>query len=230
MFRKKRFLCLILILSFVSLVSAGAMNGEEAFNKLMDGNKRFISGKPAIKDISSDKRKELLKGQSPSAVIVTCSDSRVSPELIFDQELGDVFIIRTAGNVLDSVALGSMEYAAEHLHTPLVVFMGHEKCGAVAAAVDAKGEPEGNIGEIVKKIMPAVNKAKERGGSKEEILNNAIKENVLLSQKYAIEKSPMLKHLIESGKLKTVSSIYHLGSGEVEILSKDSKTTEHKGH
>jgi carbonic anhydrase len=203
------------------------MNGEDAFNKLMDGNKRFISEKPAVKDISSDKRKELSKGQSPSAIIVTCSDSRVSPELIFDQGLGDVFIVRTAGNVLDSIALGSVEYAAEHLHAPLLVFMGHEKCGAVAAAVDAKGEPEGNIGEIVKKIMPAVKKAKEKGGSKEEIFNNVIKENVLLSQIYALEKSPVLKHLIASGKLTTVSSVYHLVSGEVEILS---KTTGHKGH
>jgi len=92
----------------------------------MEGNKRFVSGMCEQKDLSDTKRKELSKGQNPSAVVVTCSDSRVSPELLFNQGLGDVFVIRTAGNVVDKIALGSVEYAAEHLHAPLVLVLGHE--------------------------------------------------------------------------------------------------------
>jgi carbonic anhydrase len=96
--------------------------------------------------------------------------------------------------------------------------MGHEKCGAVSAALDAKGEPEGNIGAILKKIMPAVKKAKAKGGSKDDMLNNAIRENVALSYKDIRSKSPLLKHLIDKGELKVVAGVYHLASGEVESL------------
>ncbi len=190
--------------------------GEEAYTKLMDGNKRFVSGSLSPKDVGDIKRKELAKGQHPFAIVVTCSDSRVAPEIIFDQGLGDLFVIRVAGNVVDPVALGSIEYAAEHLHTPLLIILGHTHCGAVTAAVDSKGKPEGNIGAIVKKILPAVKKAK--GGSREEIISNAIKENVLLVEREIEKNSPVLKHLIEKGELKVVSAIYDISSGSVEVI------------
>ncbi len=223
----KRFFGVLVVLAFivsVSLVFAGAQKGEEAFSKLMDGNKRFVSGSLAQKDLGDSKRKELLKGQSPFAIVVTCSDSRLAPEIIFDQGLGDIFVIRVAGNVLDPIALGSIEYAAEHLHAPLLIILGHEQCGAVKAAMDAKGKPEGNIGAIVSKIIPAVKAAKTKGGTRDDILNNAIKENVLVQEKYLMSKSPILKHLIEKGELKVITAIYHLGSGEVEILGKGSSS------
>ncbi len=219
MFKKRFFVFPVLaILASISFVFASSQQGEDALSKLMDGNKRFVSGSLAQKDVGEGRRKELAGGQSPFAIVVTCSDSRVAPEIIFDEGLGDIFVVRVAGNVLDPISLGSIEYAAEHLHAPLLVLMGHEKCGAVSAALDAKGEPEGNIGAILKKIMPAVKKAKTKGGSKDDMLNNAIRENVALSYKDIRGKSPVLKHLIDKGELKVVAGVYHLASGEVEQL------------
>lgn len=209
---------IIIVLVSVVLVFASSQKGEEAYTKLMEGNKRFVSGNLMQKDLGDARRKELAKGQHPFAIVVTCSDSRVSPEIIFDQGLGELFVVRVAGNVVDSIALGSIEYAAEHLHAPLLIILGHTHCGAVTAAVDGKGKPEGNIGAIVKKIVPAVKKARAKGGSREEVIANAIKENVLLVEKEIEEKSPLLKHLIEKGELKVVSAVYDISSGTVEVI------------
>lgn len=212
-------LAIIIVLVSVVLVFASSQKGEEAYTKLMEGNKRFVSGNLMQKDLGDARRKELAKGQHPFAIVVTCSDSRVSPEIIFDQGLGELFVVRVAGNVVDSIALGSIEYAAEHLHAPLLIILGHTHCGAVTAAVDKKGKPEGNIGAIVKKIVPAVKKARAKGGSREEIIANAIKENVLLVGKEIEKKSPLLKHLIEKGELKVVSAVYDISSGTVEVIN-----------
>ncbi len=219
MFNRKA-LALLFVLSVIlaGFVFAETQSGDPAFGKLMDGNKRFVSGGLSQKDLGEARRKELAGGQHPSAIVVTCSDSRVAPEYIFDQGLGDIFVVRVAGNVLDPISLGSIEYAAEHLHSPLLVLMGHEKCGAVAAAMESKGKAEGNIGTILKKIMPAVKKASVKGASKEDILIRAIKENVAQSYKFIVRKSPVLKHMIHKGELKVVGAFYHLGSGEVEVL------------
>jgi carbonic anhydrase len=228
MLKKRYFIvsALALVLS-ISFVFASSQPGEDAFSKLMDGNKRFVSGSLAQKDVGAARRKELANGQNPFAIVATCSDSRVAPEIIFDEGLGDIFVVRVAGNVLDPIALGSIEYAAEHLHAPLLILMGHEKCGAVSAAMDAKGEPEGNIGAIVKKILPAVKKAKAKGGSKDDMLTNAIRENVVLSYKAVRDKSPVLKHLIDTGELKVVAGIYRLASGEVEQLPLEAAAAPH---
>lgn len=209
---------IIFVMVSVVLVFASSQKGEEAYTKLIEGNKRFVSGNLIQKDSGDAKRKDLAKGQHPFAIVVTCSDSRVSPEIIFDQGLGELFVVRVAGNVVDPVALGSIEYAAEHLHTPLLIILGHTHCGAVTAAVDVKGKPEGNIGAIVKKIVPAVKKAKAKGGSREDIIANAIKENVLLVEREIEKKSPLLKHLIEKGELKVISAVYDISSGTVEVM------------
>lgn len=195
---------------------------DQALSGLMDGNKRFVENKASQKGDCGAKRKELLAGQHPSAIIVACSDSRVPPEVIFDQFLGDLFVVRVAGNVIDPVTLGSIEYAAEHLHTPLLVIMGHDKCGAVSASLEATSAPEGNIGAIVAKILPAVEKAKTRGGSKESILNNAIRENVLLAHSVALKDSPVLRHLMAEGHLKVVDAVYRLETGAVEVIAQSS--------
>ena len=217
------FFCLLLtaycVLFAFSLSFAGAQKGDEALSKLLEGNKRFISGSPATKDTGNERRKELSKAQHPYAIIVTCSDSQVVPEIIFDQALGDVFVVRSAGNVLDPISVGSIEYAAEHLHAPLLILLGHDKCDAVSAALEAKEKTEDNIWTILRKILPAVKKATARGGTKEDILNNAIRENVLLQQKYLLRKSPAVKKLIASGDLKVVVGIYHIESGSIELLS-----------
>ncbi|HWR71808.1 MAG TPA: carbonic anhydrase [Nitrospirota bacterium] len=219
MFRKSTFVVLVAaVVLFVGLSFAFDRSGDEALGRLMDGNKRFISGALAQKGNCRAKRQDLVAGQHPAAIVVACSDSRVAPEVIFDQFLGDVFVIRVAGNVLDPVGLGSIEYAAEHLHAPLLVMMGHDKCGAVAATLDATGKPGGNIGAIVAKILPAVEKARTKGGTRDQVLDTAVRENVLDSHASLLKQSPALKHLVEKGGLKIVDAVYHLASGEVEIL------------
>lgn len=215
--RFKVILALFVILVFSGFVFAGS-TGDEALQKLMDGNKRFVESNLIKKDIGDTKRKELLKGQKPFAIVVTCSDSRVPPELLFDQGLGDIFVIRVAGNVVAPIELGSIEYGAEHLNAPLLFILGHSKCGAVTATVDAKGEPEGNIGAILKKIMPAAEKAKKKGGTKEEIVETAIKENVKDVYNDVMKKSSIVKHLVQEGKLKIVGGEYMLSTGKVEMI------------
>jgi carbonic anhydrase len=226
---KKRFFVLpvLAIVISISFVFASSQQDGDAFDKLMAGNKRFVTGSLSQKDVGEARRKELAGGQHPFAIVVTCSDSRVAPEIIFDEGLGDIFVVRVAGNVLDPISLGSIEYAAEHLHAPLLVLMGHEQCGAVSAALDAKGEPEGNIGAIINKIIPAVKKAKAKGGSRDDMLNNAIRENVVLAYKDVRGKSPVLKHMIDKGELRVVAGVYHIASGEVESLPLEAPAAQH---
>jgi carbonic anhydrase len=220
---------LVAVALCAGLVVAGMEQGTESLTKLMDGNKRFVSGTLAQKDIGAGRRSELAKGQKPFATVLTCSDSRVAPELLFDQGLGDVFVVRVAGNVVDPIALGSLEYAAEHLNSPLIIILGHSKCGAVAATLAAKGKPEGNIGAIVKKILPAAAVAKKKGGSNDEMLETAIKEN--MKNVYAdIMKSKEISHLVHAGKLKIVAGEYNIASGEIEMIELTKMEQGKKAH
>jgi len=217
----KRFrilVALFVIVVFSGLVFAVSEKGQEAMQKLMDGNKRFVSGTLAQKDLGAKKREELAKGQKPFATVLTCSDSRVPPELLFDQGLGDIFVVRVAGNVVDPIALGSIEYAAEHLGSPLVLILGHSKCGAVKATLESKGKPEGNIGAIVKKIIPAVDAAKKKGGTQDEILETAIKENVKNVYADVMKNSKIIPHLVEEGKLMIVAGEYDITTGKIEMI------------
>ncbi|MDD4238930.1 MAG: carbonic anhydrase [Desulfotomaculaceae bacterium] len=186
---------------------------EVSLQKLMAGNNRFTSGKLANKELGAGRREELLKGQSPFAVIVSCSDSRVQPELLFDQSLGDLFVVRTAGNVVDAIATGSVEYAVEHLHTPLIVVLGHDHCGAVKAAVDG-GAAEGSIGAIIDKIEPSLARAKAAGAAGSQLYEVATDENTMSTIR-DLQKSPVIQHLLASSHLALVGAKYHLGSGEV---------------
>lgn len=227
----KGFIGLFFSLAIAGLVYAGMEKGEDSLSRLLEGNKRFLSGELAKKDMGDNRRQELTKGQQPFATVLSCSDSRVAPELIFDQGLGDIFIVRVAGNVVEPTTLGSIEYGAEHLHTPLLVILGHESCGAVKATLEAKGRPEGNIGAILKKIMPAVNKAKKAGKEKEETLNMAIQENVKNTYK-EVMKSKIVSELVHEGKLQVVAAEYYLGTGKVEMIDigspAESKHSHHK--
>jgi len=192
-------------------------SGEEAKKLLEQGNTRFSSNKPASKNIGRSRREELKSnGQHPFAVVLSCSDSRVPPEVIFDQALGDLFEVRVAGNVVDAVDLGSVEYAVEHLKTPLIVVMGHEKCGAVTAAVEG-GEAPGSIGLIVSKIKPSVDKAKALGVKGEQLVEKTTELNVEASIA-ELEKSPMIKELVEAKRVKIIGAKYHLGTGQVQWL------------
>lgn len=188
-------------------------SGDQAKELLISGNTRFTKGELAKKDLGNKRREELTAGQKPFAVILSCSDSRVPPELLFDQGLGDVFVIRVAGNVVDPVVLGSVEYAVEHLHTPLVVVLGHEKCGAVTATVTG-GEIPGSIGSIVDLIKPSVAKAKA-SSTDGDLVEKAVDENTK-AMVTELEKSHIVKEFEDSGKLKVIGAKYHLGSGQVD--------------
>lgn len=192
-------------------------SAESANRKLIEGNRRFALGKPLQEDISLQKRRDLkVNGQKPFAVILSCSDSRVPPEIVFDQGLGDIFVVRNAGNVVEPVALGSIEYSIKYLGTPLIVVMGHEDCGAVKAAVEGE-ETTDNIEAIIKKIEPSVEKAKS-GGSKEGLKERAENENIVNSIEQ-IKKSPVVKEMLETGRVKIVGAKYHLESGEVIFIN-----------
>lgn len=218
----------IAVLAVSALVFAAVETGN-VLDKLIMGNKNFVSGTLSKKDLGDARRKELTKGQHPFATVLTCSDSRVSPELLFDQGLGDIFVVRSAGNVVDPIEIGSIEYAVEHLHTPLLVIMGHQSCGAVKAAMEAKGESEGNIGAILKKIMPAVEKANASGAKDPaQKLNLAVQENVKNVYADLLSRSPILKEMVHEGKLKVVLAEYYLDSGKVDLLPEQKAHYHHK--
>lgn len=195
------------------------ITAEQAVQKLLDGNARFVSGNVEHPNQSAERRAEVVSGQHPFAIVVGCSDSRVPPEIIFDQGIGDIFVVRTAGQVMDDAALGSIEYGAEHLGIPLVVVLGHDSCGAVKATVEG-GEAPGHIASLVEAIQPAVDEA-AKGMSEtneEELLNASIDINVKNIVEQLETSEPILSELVEEGELTIVGARYHLDSGEVEIL------------
>src|SRR5579862_1426848 len=194
-----------------------AASPDEIWAHLMAGNKRFVAGTTKAR-LVVPLRKKLASGQSPNVIILSCSDSRVSPELVFDQSLGDIFTVRTAGNVADPVALGSIEYAVDHIHSPLLVVMGHQKCGAVAAACSGDKMPSANLQAIVDKIDPAVSLAKTHAKS-DDLIESTVKENVHQSAKDLLANSAIIRDAVKSGKLTVVEAEYELGSGEVIRLN-----------
>jgi len=170
--------------------------------------------------VRAEKKSKLAGGQSPQAILVCCSDSRVPPELVFNQGLGDVFVVRVAGNVVDAIALGSIEYAVEHLHSNLIVVLGHQKCGAVKAACDTHGtESHGeasSIPAILNKIYPAVATAKAENAS--DLLSATIKHNAKNTAKEIVEKSHIVAEHIKEGKVVIHSAEYSLDTGVVTQL------------
>jgi len=185
---------------------------------LIEGNRRFISGKPLSKDLSSTKRMDLMKnGQHPFAVVVSCSDSRVPPELLVDQALGDLFVIRVAGNVITPVELGSVEYAVEHLKAPLVVVLGHEECGAVTAAVQG-GETHGNIAAIIDKIKPAVNEAKGLRLTNKDLIEKSVDLNIK-NTLMDISRSPIIQEGMHLKQVKILGAKYDLDEGALNFFN-----------
>ncbi|OPY80294.1 MAG: Carbonic anhydrase [Syntrophorhabdus sp. PtaU1.Bin153] len=187
---------------------------DEALEKLIEGNKRYVAGRPLHPHQDPDRRRDVVQGQQPFAVILGCSDSRIPPEIIFDQGLGDIFVIRVAGNVVDDIALGSIEYAVDHLGTKLVVVLGHGKCGAVSATVQG-GEAHGHVASIVKAIAPAVERAKEKPG---DLLDNAIKANAAIVRDHIKSSRPLLAEAVNEGNISVIGAYYDIRSGEVEII------------
>ena len=190
------------------------VSADDALHRLMEGNHRFIEGHRTASEDDVHRRAALASSQKPFAVIVACSDSRVGPEIIFDQGLGDLFVVRSAGQVLSGPSLGSVEYAVDHLGAQLVVVLGHERCGAVSAAL-AGGDAPGHIADLVKAIQPAVEKSKDQPGDK---LDNAIAENVREEVQMLNNDSPILTDFLHKGTLKVVGATYNLDTGEVKLV------------
>lgn len=202
-------------LSFASdAVAPAGPTADGSLARLIEGNKRFVAGTSTHPHQGTAYRAALANGQKPIAAILTCADSRVSPELLFDQGLGDIFACRVAGNILDNTNLGSLEYAVEHLHVPLIIVLGHEKCGAVKAAVDGGSAP-GHIGSLVDRIAPSVLEAKTQSG---DLLDNAVRLNVQRTAKLLSVAEPIISENVKEGKVKVVGARYDLATGTVEII------------
>ena len=212
----------IALIASVIIIMASASEEESsitpelALQKLMEGNLRYAEGNASHPHQSPERRAELISGQHPFAVILGCSDSRIPPELIFDQGLGDVFVIRTAGEVVDNASLASIEYAVDHLGVPLVMVLGHDSCGAVTAAVQG-GEAEGHLGSLMDFIRPAVEQAREAGEGSD-LLNGSIDNNVFNIVEALKSSQPVLSEKVEAGELMILGARYRLDSGLVEIL------------
>ena len=196
---------------------------KEALARLVQGNQRYVSmNRLSDPGIGPKVREPLTKGQWPYATILCCSDSRVPPELIFDEGLGRLFIVRVAGNILNPALLGSIEYASVHSTSRLIMVMGHESCGAVGAAVHVAEHPgtkeTAGIDDIINRLMPAVMKAqKETGSHGKELVEAAAKENVRMVVKQIADESEPLRRMRNSGDLKIVGAYYSLTTGEVDI-------------
>jgi carbonic anhydrase len=206
-----------------------SVSADDALQKLVEGNARFVSNKDNDTPRDVARRSDLAKGQHPFAGILTCSDSRVPPELVFDQELGDLFVVRVAGNTADDVGIGSLEYAVEHLGVQLVVVMGHEKCGAVAAAVtNAKegGELPGHLPAVVADILPVVKQGLADGGDP---VHNCVWHNAANVAAKLRTASPILSEAMEHGRLRISAAVYDLDSGMVRFLPQPPQS-EKSGH
>lgn len=201
--------------------------GAEALALLKKGNARYVDS--LTSDPSMQRRPELVKDQDPLAIILGCSDARVPVEIIFDQGLGDLFVIRVAGNIVAPSQIGSIEFAAEKFHTKLVVVLGHSNCGAVTACVDALIDPEHNyspnIQSIVDRIRPSVHNLYELATAKgqhidtDELIEHSMRANVRMSVSQLKHGSRSLEDLVDKGQLLIVGAEYNLETGKVHFLS-----------
>jgi len=196
------------------------ISAEGALGMLQQGNARYVSGKPEHPHQSYAERLNTAeKGQHPFATVLACSDSRVPVEILFDRGLGEIFVIRVAGNVANVDEVASMEYAVDHLGTPLLVVLGHTKCGAVTATVEG-GEAHGNIAALVKTIVPAVEKTKKSNPklTGHDLVEACIKQNVWQAVEDLFKTSPILTKKVKDRKLRVMGAIYHIDTGKVVWL------------
>jgi len=196
----------------------------EALQRLQDGNRRFVAGERRDDALSPARRNEVVGDQRPFAIVLGCSDSRVPAEIVFDQGLGDLFVIRVAGNVVAPSQIGSVEFAAEWFGTRLVVVLGHSRCGAVVATLESlsRGErhPSRNLRSIVDRVRPAVEPLLDSAGTgdPDALVQRAVRANVRASANQLRHGSEVLENLIAQGELLIVGADYSLDSGEVEFF------------
>ncbi len=205
------------------LVEAGPFTAEDAIRRLEDGNLRFVS-EHRVRSVDTgrdiERRAALTAGQHPFAAVLTCGDSRVSPEILFDQTIGDLFVVRNAGNVAEPVAEGSLEYAVEHLKVPVIVVLGHEGCGAVQAVVGADGALPWNLGAIQREMAGLREFALEQekaGQTSSGVIAAAVERNTMEQARALLAESPEIALAVGEGRLLVVPAIYALGTGKVDF-------------
>lgn len=198
----------------LSAIAPVSISPDAALQKLVEGNQRFVQHQPQYPDQSAARLQEVAQAQHPFATVLSCADSRVPAEIIFDQGIGDIFDVRIAGNIATPEAIGSIEYAVVLLGTPLLMVLGHERCGAVTAAVQNQSLP-GEISTFVKAILPAVKQIKDQSG---DAVDNAVAANVQY-QIEQLQRSPLLMERLQSAKLKIVGGRYDLDTGTVTMIA-----------
>jgi len=219
-----RLSCVLLVLGCAALaqnskatMASNSASADKIWSDLMAGNQRFVSGQSEHTDVPA-LRAKLANGQQPKVMVLTCSDSRVPPEEVFDQNLGDLFVVRSAGNIADAIGLGSLEYSFSHLGSTVLVVMGHTQCGAVKAACSGEKMPSRNLQAIVDKIDPAVKMAKKNGDTGDKLLDDAIRDNAMLEAKEVLAHSEILKQAVDEGKLTVIPALYQIETGTVTRL------------
>jgi carbonic anhydrase len=225
----KRYLLLVLLMSQLlgaalaqqaaapaAATATQTPSAEGIWADLMAGNQRFVNDKTDTIDLVT-LRQRLSKGQAPKVVVLACSDSRVAPEILFDKSLGELFVVRSAGNIAGALGVASIEYAVEHLGSSVLVVLGHDKCGAVTAACSGEKMPTTNLQAMVDQISPAVTRAKTQAKG-DELLHAAILENVDQSAKDVLARSEVLQHFLHDGKLTVFEAVQELDSGKVVKL------------
>jgi len=196
---------------------APSITPDQALSRLEAGNQRFVAAKSNHPHQDLARRHDLAGSQHPFAVVLSCSDSRLPPELVFDQGLGDLFVIRVAGNITDAAVIGSIEYAVEHLKTPLIVVLGHEKCGAVTAAMSGGGDTHDHIQALVEAIAPVVAEAKK---DPKDPLDAAVRLNVQKVVGELASSEPILAHESKEGRIRVVGAYYSLDTGAVTVTDR----------
>jgi carbonic anhydrase len=209
--------CVLSVTAFAAPVAQtthATGRADSVLAALEAGNRRHVSARYRHPHQTASRRHELARGQLPNAVILTCADSRVPPEIVFDQGLGDLFVVRVAGNIATDAEIASIEYAVEHLHASLVVVMGHQACGAVAAAVEG-GEAPGHLPTLIDAIRPAVDKARKLPGN---LTDNAIRTNAEMVVEQLRSSHPVLAEAVTAGTVRIVGAVYSLDTGAVTWL------------
>ena len=188
------------------------MTIDQVIDRLKAGNERFVADKLDGKLQDTSRRESLTSGQDPYAIILSCADSRVVPELAFDTGLGEIFVVRVAGNIANSSSIASIEYAVAHIGSPVIVVLGHESCGAVTAAVNG-GDNGYNLNHLLSHIVPAMS-----ASASDASVNDVVKKNAELTAAELLSRSAIIQGAVDNGKLKVVPAYYNLGSGKVDFL------------
>ena len=199
------------------------MDNKERLNKLMEGNRRFVSGDRVGVSAPWDPD-AMLSGQEPFAAVLGCSDSRVPPEQLFDLGPGEIFVVRVAGNIAGKSQIESLEYAVSHLHVPLLVILGHDDCGAIKAALQS--EAAGAAGDLIQHVRLAVSHLLVGGKTFHDVLHEAVLENILSTVEDLVNRSPLIREKLERGDLALVGARLSLDSGEVSVLKVRGKGLE----